>query len=77
MSDFAVCGRHGARCEYVFQLLGQSSVFTVVTATVLLLSCLWVFVQKKQIEDARARHLPLSSAKYPAHVPFYVADKVD
>jgi len=33
--------------------------------------------QKRDIERAYGRELPLSSAKYPRNVPFYIAQKED
>jgi hypothetical protein len=72
VSDFAICGRGGARCERVATVFVASSFPVAVTVVVLAAACL-VLLQKRRIEDAMRRELPLSSSAYPAVRPFYIS----
>jgi uncharacterized membrane protein YjgN (DUF898 family) len=77
MTDLAICGRHGARCEYVFHVIAESSCAVIAMGIAFFLAMTWVLLQKRGIEQAYATELPLSSAKYPHRVPFYIAQKQD
>ena len=76
VSDFAVCGRGGLRCERAVGAFVASS-FPAAVALVVVLAACAVFLQKRRIEDALRRELPLSSSAYPAVKPFYIATKED
>lgn len=77
MSDLAICGRNGVRCQQVLYAMSQSSFLVVFVATVMGCAAVWIMWQKHTIETAYSRELPLSSHKYPHTVPFYIAQKED
>ena len=72
VSDFALCGRGGTRCERIAKAFVSSSFPVAITFVVLVGACL-VLVQKRHIEGALRRELPLSSSAYPSVRPFYLA----
>jgi hypothetical protein len=75
LADFAICGRNGSRCQHILDVISQSSLCTSFLTTLLAASALSMLWQKRCIEHAYTHELPLSSAKYPSSVPFYLASK--
>lgn len=76
LQEMSLCGEGGTRCANLVSGLAGMSISLLALFGLLVLSGMWLLIQKYKIDSFTGKHCPLDTHNYPSSVPFY-CNKLD